>query len=84
MGGFIKINIFFFLGRGGGGGVKILWMFFGVITKLDCLKGSFLCIVWSFLKVNVQNVDIFGVAKFSNICLDMPNIPDVFFLVNSR
>ena len=36
-------------------GMKILWIFFGVITKLDYIKGSFLCILGSFLKVNVQN-----------------------------
>ena len=44
---FRKINIF--------GGMKILWILLGVITKLDYIKGLFLCIFWSFLKVKVQN-----------------------------
>ena len=30
-------------------------IFFWVITKLDYIQGSFLCISGSFLKVNVQN-----------------------------
>ena len=41
--------------------------FFGVITKLDYIKGSFLCILGSFLKVKVQNGGIFTIAKISNI-----------------
>ena len=38
------------------GGMKILWIYFiffwggGVNTKLDYIKGSFLCILGSFLK----------------------------------
>ena len=28
--------------------MKILWIFFGVITKLHYIKGSFLCILGSF------------------------------------
>ena len=40
-------------------GMKILWIFFGVITKLDYIKGLFLCILWSFLRVIVENGDIF-------------------------
>ena len=36
-------------------GIKILWIFFRVITKLGYIKGSFLCILGSFLKVKVQN-----------------------------
>ena len=45
--------------------MKILWTFFffwgggGVITKLDWFQGSFLCILGSFLEVNLQNGDIF-------------------------
>ena len=46
-GGFQKNDILF--------GMKILWIFFGVITKLVYIKGSFLCILVSFVKVNVQN-----------------------------
>ena len=34
----------------------------------------------SFLKVNVQNRDIFGVAKISNIFWGIPDIPDMFLL----
>ena len=30
-------------------------IFFGFFTKLDYNKGSFLCILGSFLKVKVQN-----------------------------
>ena len=38
------------------GGMKILWIFLGgVITKLDYIQGSFLCLLGSFLKVKVQN-----------------------------
>ena len=48
---FRKLNIFL--------DMKILWIFLGVITKLDFIKGSFLCILGSFLKVIVQNGDIF-------------------------
>ena len=36
-------------------GMKILWIFFGVITKLGYIYGSSLCILGSFLKVKVQN-----------------------------
>ena len=35
-------------------GMKILWIFSGVITKLGYI-GSFLCILGSFLKDKVQN-----------------------------
>ena len=44
--------------------MKILWIFFGVITKLDYIKRSFLCILGSFLKAEVQNGVIFlGLLK---------------------
>ena len=36
-------------------GYKDLVEIFGVITKLDFIKVSFLCILGSFLKVNLQN-----------------------------
>ena len=39
--------------------MKILWIFFGVITNLDYIKGSFLCILGSFLKVKVKKGDVF-------------------------
>ena len=41
-------------------GMKILWIFFGVITQLDYIKGPFLCILEYFLKVKVQNGRYFG------------------------
>ena len=54
---FRKINIFL--------GMKILWIFFRVITKLDYILGSFLNILGSFLKVKVQNGGyFFGLLKF--------------------
>ena len=30
------------------GGMEILWIFLGVITNLNYIKGSFLCILGSF------------------------------------
>ena len=40
-------------------------IFFGVITKLDYVKGSFLCFLGSFHKVKVQNEGYFlGLLKF--------------------
>ena len=55
--------------------MNILWIFFGVITKLDYIKGSFLCILWSFLKVKVQNGGYFfgGLLKFQ-ICFGLLEI----------
>ena len=41
-------------------GMKKLWVLFGVITKLDCLWGSFLNILGLFHKVKGQN----GLLKF--------------------
>ena len=40
-GGFRKMNIF--------GGMKILWIFWGVIIKMNFISGSFICILGSFL-----------------------------------
>ena len=37
------------------GGMKVLWIFSWVITKLDNIYEPFLCILGSFLKVKVQN-----------------------------
>ena len=45
--GFRKMNTF--------GGMKVLWISFWVITKLDYIYESFLCILGSFLMVKVQN-----------------------------
>ena len=66
---------FFFLGGGGeGGGSGDFVDIWGIITKLEYFKGSFLCILGSFLKVNVQNGIFFfflggggGGPKISNI-----------------
>ena len=40
--------------------MNILVIFFGVITKLDYIFRSFLCILGSFLKVKVRNGGYFG------------------------
>ena len=40
--------------------MKILWIFLRVVTKLDFIKGSFLCIFGSFFKVKVHNGGHFG------------------------
>ena len=51
---------------------------FGVITKLDYVLGSFLCILGSFLKVKVQNGGYFlGLLKFP-IFLRVLEIRDIF------
>ena len=42
---------------------------FGVITKIDYILGSFLCILGLFLRAGYRVLDIFGVAKISNIFL---------------
>ena len=51
---------------GGGGGVYEDFVdIFGVITNLDYIEGSFLCILGSSLKVMVQNGGYFwGLLKF--------------------
>ena len=52
---------------------------FGVITKLNYIEVSFLCILGSFLKVKVQNGGYFlGLVKFQ-IFFGMREIPDIFF-----
>ena len=38
---------------------KILWIFFGVISKLDYIWGSVLCSLWSFLKAMDKKWNIF-------------------------
>ena len=50
----------------------------GVHHQAGLVWESFLCILGSFLEVNVQNVDILGVAKISNIFWGMPDIQDIF------
>ena len=58
--------------------MKILWIFFKFITKLDYIWGSFLCILMSFLKVKVQNGGYFwGLVKFQ-IFFRVLEIPDFF------
>ena len=44
-------------------GMKISWIFFGVFTKMDYIKGSFLCILGSRYRIG----DILWAAKISNI-----------------
>ena len=54
--------------------VDIFW----VITQLDYILGSFLCIFWSFLKIKVQNGGYFlGLLKF-HIFFGMLEIPHFF------
>ena len=45
---------------------------FGVITKLDYILGSLLCILGSFLKVKVQN------GGYFKYFLGLFGIPDIF------
>ena len=65
------MDIFFFFWGGGD----------GVITKLDYIYRSFLCILGSILKVMVQS--IFGVAKISKYFFGVLEISDIF-RVNGR
>ena len=52
---------------------------FGVITKLNYIEVSFLCILGSFLKVKVQNGGYFlGLVKFQ-IFFGVREIPDIFW-----
>ena len=47
-------------GGGGRGTLKILWIFFNWgHQNIELVLGSFLCILGSFLKVNVQNGDTY-------------------------
>ena len=65
------------------GGMTILWIFLGVITNLDYIEGSFLCILGSFLKIKVNKGGYLGVVRISNIfggCLKFL----IFFWVNGR
>ena len=57
--GFFFLKNEYFLGHEGF--VDIFW----VITKLNYIYGSFLCILGSFLKVKVQNGGFFWAAKNS-------------------
>ena len=63
------MDIFFFFVGGGGGGSRQYW---------TSLKGLFYVIFWSFLKVNVQNENIFTWQKFQ-ILLGVLDIPEIFW-----
>ena len=55
-------------------GTQILWILFGIITKLDYIWGPFLCILGSFqYKLGIY----FWVAKISNI-FGVLEIPDIY------
>ena len=59
--------------------MKILWIFFWGRHKIGLYLGVFLCILGSFLKVIVQNEDIFlRLLKFE-IFFGMLEIPDIFW-----
>ena len=65
------------------GDMTILLIFWGgVITKLDYIKGSFLCILGSFLKVKMDGDRgrgmFFGLLKFQ-IIFGVLKIPDIFW-----
>ena len=52
--------------------------FWGSSQNLTISRGTFLCILGSFLKVNVQNGGIFGSLKFQ-IFFGVLEIPDIFW-----
>ena len=58
-------------------GVKILWILFGVITILDYILGTFLCILGSFIKSRYRIGNILLVAKISNF-FGVLETPDIF------
>ena len=64
--------------------MKILRIFLGVITKLDYIKRSFLCILWYFLKVKVQKGGFGGGLPKFQIFFGVLEIPDIFWGVNGR
>ena len=61
-----------------------MWIFFGVITKLDYISWSFLCILGPFLKVKVQNWGYFGGLPKFTIFFWVLEISDIFGGVNGR
>ena len=63
-------------------GMKILWIFRGH-HKSGLYLGVIASILGSFLKVNVQNGGIFGVAKISNVFLGCLKFME-FLGVNGR
>ena len=56
----------------------ILWIFWVVITKLDYIKWSFLCILGSFLRFGTEWGILFWVAKISNYYFGIFEILDIF------
>ena len=56
--------------------MKILWIYFGGLHKLDYIKGSFLFILGSYGQGTEWGI-FFGVAKISNI-FRVLEIPDIF------
>ena len=69
-GGFRKINIFW--------GVKILWIFFGVITNWTIFRGHFYAFYGLFLRSRHRMGIFLGVSKTSNIFFRVLEIPDIF------
>ena len=61
-------------------GMKILWIFWGFITKLDYIYGLFICILGSFhsIKVHIGGYIGGGLLKFQ-IFLGVLEIPDIFW-----
>ena len=66
----MNFNIIFFLGGGGVQenkyflGYENFWIFLGGHLKIGLVLVFFLCTLASFLKVNIQNRDFFGLQKF--------------------
>ena len=66
-------------------GMKILWIFFWGHLQIGLvLRGFFLCILGSFLKVNIQNLDIFLGCKNFKYFLGALEISDIFWGVKGR
>ena len=63
-------------------GMKKLWIFLGVITKLDYFGASIQYILGFFLKVKVQNGNIFWGSLNFQISFGVCLIRLIFFLVN--
>ena len=81
-GGFSEKNIFW--------GMMKLWTFFGVITTGLFFwggRGSFILYIYFlglFLKVKVQNWNIFWGVLYVKYFWGMPDVPVIFLGVNSR
>ena len=57
-------------------GMKILWGFLGVITKLDKLLGSFR-VLWLRYRIGI----FFGLLKFQKSIFGVLNFPDIFLFL---